>query len=531
MIIDGSKLDAATIVDAGLCIMGGGVAGIVIAKELSKTFKHIVLIESGGQEYNSETQSLYASSKKSSSAYPDTTHSRMRLLGGSSNHWENNTSPFDPIDFEKREWIPNSGWPIDFKTIEPYYNSAAVYCGTNSDGYNTSSWVKQLGVSDIVSNSSVLATGTAKAASPPTRFFASYGNELIDSSTVRIFVNSNIVDLEYDDATGRINKAFFESKPGVRHEVQAKVFVLCTGGIENARLLLHFNRQHNNKLGNAYDNVGRYFMDHPMVRAAHFYPHDKSKLGFYEGVRLKERVVLGFLKLSEKALRENKVSNARMPLIPATNYTISDGISSHHILMDSFSEGSIPDEFGTHILNYIKDVDMVAEAISRRSLGKKLFDHADEIEAYQLAIMVEQSPHRDNRIILSNEKDIFGVPKIEIDYEVKEEDKEGLWKILEIVAREVGAKGLGRIRLLKERSDRVWGDQMGFGHHHMGTTRMSSSSSDGVVDSNLKVYGTKNLYVAGSSVFPTGGHVPPTLTIVALCIRLAKHLQQESSYV
>ena len=93
-----------------------------------------------------------------------------------------------------------------------------------------------------------------------------------------------------------------------------------------------------------------------------------------------------------------------------------------------------------------------------------------------------------------------------------------------LTAKGLGGESLGRVRLLKDFSERMWGSQLGFGNHHMGTTRMSSSDKNGVVDSNLKLFGTKNLYILGSSVFPTGGHVPPTLTIVALSVRLAEHL-------
>ncbi|OUR99171.1 choline dehydrogenase [Gammaproteobacteria bacterium 42_54_T18] len=526
MIVDGKTLKGGSVIDADVCIIGGGVAGIVTARELLKNVGNIVLIESGGENYSPESQELYSPSKPHNSLYPDPSHTRLRFLGGASNHWENNTSPFDPIDFEKRNWIKNSGWPISYETLKPYYPMAGSYCGVGGDGYETGYWQNKLDLPDITTSSTVIGTGIAKAAIPATRFFHVYGKELVSADNVRIFTNSNVVDVEFNSESKKVDKVFFESAPGVRSEVRARIVLMCCGGIENARLLLHFNKKYSNKLGNAGDNVGRYFMDHPMVRGAHFYPHETTELPLYEGVKLADKVVIGFLKLSEESLRANKINNVRMPLIPATNYTVSDGISSHHIMMDSFRDGEVPDDFGTHLLNFIQDIDMVGEAISRKVFDTKIFDHADEKGAYQIAMMVEQSPHRDNRVTLGDDVDRYGIQKVKIIWEVKEDDKDRLWKALEIVAQEVGAKGLGRVRLLKERSDRVWGDQMGFGHHHMGTTRMAASEVEGVVDSNLKVFGTENFYMSGSSVFPTGGHVPPTLTIVALSIRLAKLISE-----
>ena len=141
--------------------------------------------------------------------------------------------------------------------------------------------------------------------------------------------------------------------------------------------------------------------------------------------------------------------------------------------------------------------------------------------------MIEQTPDRENRISLSDNKDMFDLNSVVIDWRITEEDKERTWQSLEVAAQEIGAMGLGRFRLLKERSERLWGDQLGFSQHHMGTTRMSSSPVKGVTDSNQKVFGVNNLFVGGSSVFPTGGHVPPTLTIAALSIRLAKHIHKE----
>lgn len=529
MIIDASSLENGSAYVADVCVMGGGVAGIVLANELSKSL-NVIVLEAGGEHYTPEAQELYASARPNPNGLPDTRHSRLRFLGGSSNHWENNVSPFEPLDFEKRDWIDNSGWPISYADIEPYYAKAGDYCGVQGDGYQTEYWEKTLSHSRAMPKSKTLTTDIAKASVPPVRFFASHGDSLRQSAAVKIIKNANVVGVDYEKESGKVIKAYFSSKPGKTNSVSAKVFVMCFGGIENARMLLTFNESNDNKLGNQHDNVGRYFMDHPVVRAAHFFAHDTSLFDLYQSAQLEGRIAVGFFNFQEDFVRKNHLTNMRMPITPQTNYVLSDGISSHHILSDAFSEGELPDNFGTHIMNYIRDIDMVAEATLRKGFSKRFFDSADEIGGYELAVMIEQTPHRDNRIKLSDIKDIFGIKKLEIDWEIKNEDKERFWRGLEFFAQEIAANSLGRVKLLKERSPRVWGNQLGYGHHHMGTTRMSNDYKSGVVDGDQLVYGTRNLFVAGSSVFPTGGHVPPTLTIVATAIRLAKKINKEINH-
>lgn len=524
MIVDLDRVLEKELNKATVCILGGGVAGLVLANELRNQMKGVVVLESGTEQFSMRSQKQYATETFPEN-FPDPNYSRLRFLGGSSNHWENSTSPLSPIDFEKRSWIENSGWPITYADIEPFYSRAADYCGTKSDGYETDYWTAQLNHQDVLKSSRSLSTGVAKAASPPTRFFSKYKEPLTSSTNVTIYKNANVVDLEFDSQQEKVDRVFVESKPGKRHSIDADIFVMCFGGIENPRYLLEFNQKYSNKLGNQGDCVGRYFMEHPVVRAAHFHAQEQDKFAFYHGEALKGRTVKGFFQLNERALKEHLLTNMRMPLIPATNYTLSDGISSYHSINDAISDFELPDEFGNHVYNIFSDIDMVIEAVSRKSFDAKLFEQADQFGGFELQIMIEQTPDRDNRIKLGEQKDDFGIRKVIVDWRLSEQDKERMWQGLELVAKDIGASSLGRLKLLKDREDRMWGSQLGFGNHHMGTTRMSESSAKGVVDKNQKVFGTSNLFIGGSSVFSTGGHVPPTLTIVAMAVRLAEHIK------
>lgn len=524
MIIDGKQLDRSQSFQADICIIGAGVAGIVLAKELMGSGKKVLLIDSGGEHYDQATQDIYQA-EKFPETFPDPHYSRLRFLGGTSNHWENNTSPFSPIDFEKRAWVPNSGWPISFKDIEPYYLKAAYYCGTKEDSYDTSYWAKQLNAKDLLADSKAIETSMAKSSIPPVRFFHQYGDSLKTSDQIRILTHANLIDIEFNSKNKKVESVTVQSFNSIKHSISAESFVFCMGGIENARMLLIFNEKYQNQLGNQGDSVGRYFMEHPTVRAAHFFARDEKKFKLYERHNLGERNVLGFFQIREEKLKEAETTNVRMPLIAANNYELSDGISSFHVISDAAKNTEVPDDFGTHIFNILADIDMVAEAVSRKSLDKSLFDSADEFAGFQIPMMTEQSPYRENRIKLGSDIDALGLKRIIIDWQVMQHDKDLIWKSLEVVAREVGALGLGRLKIMREHKRHIWGSQLGFAHHHMGTTRMADSPKDGVVDSNLKVFGCDNLYIAGSSSFSTGSHVPPTLTIAALSLRLSDHLK------
>ena len=197
--------------------------------------------------------------------------------------------------------------------------------------------------------------------------------------------------------------------------------------------------------------------------------------------------------------------------------------------MEKLIKGELPDEAFLHLSNLVVDFDMVAEAISRKSFDRRIFPYADDLGGAGVHIMMEQSPNRHNRIRLGNSKDRFGIKKLVVDWRLSQSDIDMMWSGLMVLGQEIGALSLGRLRLLKEQSQRLFTDQMGFGMHHMGTTRMAVDEKAGVVDRDQRVFGTDNLYVAGSSVFVTGSHVAPTLTIVALSLRLAEHLQSKGA--
>lgn len=529
MILDANEFEKSTELVADFCILGGGVAGVVLANELLKNSdKNIIVLESGGEFFDERTQELY----KANSIppfFPDTTVSRLRMLGGSSNHWENSIERFSPIDFEKREWISDSGWPIEYADLVKHYPAAEQYCNVQNGEYDFSFWNQYIKSTDIFENSPHFSTVVSKSPNYPTQFFEDHGSKLVESPKVKIVQNANVIDIAYSDLDEHVESVTFRTFSETRHMVRATTFIMCFGGIENARMLLTFNERYENKLGNQNDNVGRYFMEHPTIRAAQLIPFKEKLVGqFYEGAQIGDIHIRGRAYLNDEAQRQYQTNNLRAYFIKQSKLILSDGVSSSHIIADSLTDGEVPEDFGGHLLNTLKDIDHIAESFFKKKLDTSVFDSVHELGGYQILAMIEQTPDRNNRITLSNSKDSLGIKSVDIKFHVTQEDKNWAWKTLTLLSQDPGIQSVGRLRLLKERESRIWESQLGYGQHHIGTTKMGNTSQNGVVDSSLKVFGTKNFYISGSSVFPTGSHVPPTLTIVALSIKLAQELSRSA---
>jgi hypothetical protein len=303
------------------------------------------------------------------------------------------------------------------------------------------------------------------------------------------------------------------------------------GGIENARMLLIFNEKYNNQLGNKKDLVGRFFMDHPLLRAAKLYTDKGKDLGILEGQRVVDgKAVMSFIQHSNESILKNKVINLRIPIFSASRLKLSDGVESMHVLKSSLSNFDLPENAIIHIINTIKDADTVNESIFRKVFNTKVLEYVDDFEGYEMPVMFEQLPHFDNRIALGEKLDEFGLKKHIVYWKFHDEDFELAWNSLKVVASELAISNVGRMRLMSEFQNRLQTEKLFVSHHHMGTTRMAANASQGVVDINGKVFGVDNLYISGSSVFPTGSHVPPTLTLVALAIRLAEHFKLNKVY-
>lgn len=521
MLIHANAVPDGSVLECDLCIIGAGPAGLTIAHKLRDQKLSILVLDSGTEEFDDRAQRL-AEGRSVGLEYVDLDLTRLRMFGGSSNHWDGSCNDLDDIDFSDRPWVEHGGWPILKPQLSSYYGVAHKYLQLGPYDYDLASWARRLGFA-VPSWVRDGLTGQVTQHSPPTRFGEVYGPELAAAPNVRVLLGATALSLELtqDRRTAEHIVVGRFGKDAIR--VRARRFVLAMGGIENARFLLL------NDIGNEYDQVGRYFMEHPYFRLMLLAPSQAFLSSYVALTRRMEASgsrVTASMKFTEEVLRREQFQNCRIALEPTSRYEAAAGIESFHELT---AKGKSPDEIFYHIGNLLLDIDMLAEATSRQVLGKKILPSASDVSLFSIGCMAEQLPDPDSRVTLGDARDEFEQRRTQLSLRFSERDRISAGRFVKVVSETFGEVGIGRVRNFVAERFASWPPRrISYGRHHMGTTRMSDNAKRGVVDANLRLHGVSNIFVAGSSVFPTGGHVPPTLTIVALSLRLADHLMEHA---
>ena len=480
MILDNEKVDAAPATDRyDVCIAGGGVAGIVLATTLAEHGRRVLLLEAGGLEASDQSQQLYKGDVAARD-YFDLDIARLRFLGGTSNHWTGLCRPLDPHDFVRHAHIERSGWPIGIEALQPFLAPACEI----------------LEVEPVFGGRALAQAGgdleeVIFRYSPPVRFKEKYLGFLRSSDALDVYLNANLTGLRVDGGTGRVTAAAFrgyDAAAPIRYAA-ADRYVLALGGIENARMLLNVAERARSNAGPPDDLIGRFFMEHPHHVIGH-YVVNSAKTSFGQELR--------FVAPSQALLRRQEVANCAIWVEPYVDRRAFEG--------DALDE------------------------VRRIICESSVYRCTPPSQAGTLRAMIEQVPNPSSRVRLSNERDALGLRRAVLDWRLSPIDK----KTMRTVGLEIGKyfamTNIGRVRLndwVLARDDVVpglrEGEQVG-AFHHMGTTRMGRSPADGVVDPDCRMFTIPNLYLAGSSVFPTVGCANPTLTIVQLTLRLADHL-------
>jgi len=457
--------------------------------------------KSGGFLIDEKTQSLYDGDNIGLPSF-DLRVNRLRYFGGTTNHWAGHSRPLDAIDFEKRSWIAHSGWPITRKDLDPFYRRSQPIIGLGPYEYdNLEFWQSKINQPDLPLNENRLITAVYNQ-SPPTRFGKEYRQELKDASNVSVYLYANVLDILTNESASQVTSLKVACIDGPEFSLSARTYILATGGMENARLLLLSNSVAKNGLGNDNDLVGRYFMDHLLLRpgADISFSDPRLNLHLYEVVhKVAGGQMFAILASPEVLLRKEKLNNFRMHLIKARPKTAdADG--------RIFSQLDAVPGAEEHVLD-------------------DLPERKENKDFVSLHLVLEATPNHDSRVTLSNKTDLFGQRKINVNWQVRDKDLRNAHRAMELAAIEFGRMGLGRAygEIFKDSSR--WPGNMEAGKHHCGTTRMADSPKTGVVDRNCKVHNISNLYLTGSSLFPTIGYANPTLSIVALALRLSDHLK------
>ncbi|HWO43256.1 MAG TPA: GMC family oxidoreductase [Candidatus Eisenbacteria bacterium] len=542
MIVDARSVPENDTVAFDVCVAGAGVAGISLAAEFIGKGFEVCLLESGDLKHRPEIQSLAAGENAGYPYFPLDT-ARARVFGGTSNFWDIDIGdgcttaarlrPLDAIDFEARDWVPHSGWPIAKTDLDPFYARAQALLEVEPSSYEVSDWTD--GASAPLPFAADRVQTIIYKFVPGERFFNDLRHEIIKADNILSFLFANVVEIETDEHARSVKRLRVRCLEGNGFWIAAKIFVLAMGGIETPRLLLLSNKIQTNGLANQNDLVGRFFMEHLHFWSGVYIPRGCAArdANLYREVRRVNQVpVIGKVALSERVLRSEKLLNQNVQLIPADlePWDTYPGIRSEGVLAvkaigAALRRRRLPDDLPTHLKRVFSGIDDVAEAGYQklaRVIGRA-FNGTKKVQAFLLAHMTEQVPNPESRVTLSDSLDSLGQPRVRLDWRLSEIDLLSPIRTQEILDAELRRAGLGYLRI--EMRDTALPPTIQGGYHHMGTTRMHEDPKKGVVDANCRVHGISNLFIAGPSVFPTGGYANPTLTTVALALRLADHVK------
>ncbi len=520
MILDLDEYADDAAIDADVCIVGAGAAGICLATELAGRGRDVLLLESGGRDADDATREL-SRAEIAGRPYAGAWFGRARALGGATTLWGGQALPLTRIDFEVRPWVAHSGWPIGFAELEPYYARASAFLGVGDLPWD-SDLGAMLGAGDAGLDPDVVVHHLSKW-SPEPDLGRRYARRLEGARGARVLLHANVTQIVLDDGQRSVRELRVRSLGGRAATVRARDVVLCAGGIENPRLLLASRAQQPAGIGNGHDLVGRFLQDHPGARIGRLAHHDDRRTQalfnlFHRGGR-KYSVRCS---ASETLQRRREILNVSTSLMfrvgPDSPYEALRRLY-HALRRRSFTSAAARDL--ARCLSGAPEVARTAFAYLAR--GRTWTPDAST----ELFVSAEQEPDPESRVALSRERDALGMPRARIDWRIGKSTHRSIAVFAAELRDQFRTAGLGAVTLepwVEGESDE-WRERLADHYHHIGTTRMSDAPARGVVDSELRVHGIANLRVAGSSVFPTGGHSNPTLTLLALCMRLADRLR------
>lgn len=552
MITDSTQIVENDLLTCDVCIVGGGAAGITLSLELARFGMSIFLLESGGIEGSAESQELLRGSVVNPGNHSPLHEARCRQLGGTTAIWGGRCIPFDGIDFEKRDYVPGSGWPFDLDELEPYYRIANRYCDCGEYNYLATQSL-QCPQRHIIEGfeDGLVSDGKIERWSLPTDFGKRYRDELKSFPNLRVILNATCVGISLNKEGDRASVLRFRSPRGA-FSVTGRAVVLAAGGLEVTRLLLISNDVQNSGIGNHSGLLGRYYMGHisgSICRVKFYGDPDKTIYQFErdrDGIYCRRRFWA-----TEKAQKESRILNTVLWL---DNPPMADPSHKNGVLSMAYLALSTPglrerlapapiikaaigidgrNKYLAHIGNLIRDmpnvITFVPAFLYKRYICKRRlpgFFLKSKSNIYDLHYHAEQSPNPDSRVMLADERDRYGVPQLYVDFRYSDLDVESVYRAHLLLDKELQKHNCGRLEFKTNNVNDHILSQAWDGIHQIGTTRMSTDMRTGVVNENCRIHGVSNLFIASSSVFPTSGQANPTLTIVALSVRLAEYLKQ-----
>jgi hypothetical protein len=526
MIIDCSKKLPESNELYDVCIVGGGPSGISLALELAGKNAKVCLIESGGLKMSRKSQ-LLNRVKNVGIPYKDLSSQRGRLLGGTSNLWGGNCIPLDPLDFDKRNIEGRCHWPISYATLEPFVLKAQRLMGIDTAKFGTE-LLGKLGMSDASVADSDFSWKAWQFCEFPFRFGDRFHSELSLSENITVLLNANFVKCSFYDCGIKVKAVTATTLEGKTKQINAVKYVLACGGVENARLLLNLVEQKGFPRLQQMDFVGKNFAEHPNATigylegpgAAELYK--SHKIQYLDG----NKEVKPGLGISSESQIKHGILNGIISVWPVPEE--NSAVTKAKLLLELIRKKEFGIRFLVSTFLVLPSIVSLLPHVRHRMKGG-VISTPYKTDKFEVRLMTETVANPDSQIALMKQRDSVGLKTASLNWQLTRKDRQCFTSIANL-AKDHFERHMDVTLELSDwvnDKDSDWTKHINTnGHygHHMGTTKMGFSETDSVVDKNCKLHGIDNLYVTGSSVFPTFGFANPTLTIVALSLRLADHL-------
>lgn len=531
-IIDANDLEPGADIAADVCVVGSGAAGMTVATELDRTPQNICLLESGGYGPDEQTQALYEIDVVGH-AVRENFMSRARYFGGTSNLWAGRSMRLAPFDFRVRDWVPHSGWPISYDELSRYYPAAEHILRLPSvDATDAVVDVSRKHPIErhLVENGE-LRSNVAVWGRKALRFGDVYRRQLQRSRNISVCLNANVTGIDLNEAGDHVSSLTGRTMGGTTFHIKARNYVLACGGLETARLLLASRSVQREGVGNLHDVVGRYYMDHPRAVFGRVRLSRPLKLSPLLGVPLADGQAQVGIQFREETQEREHLLNNYLTLerfwSDVTAEAYQSFVHSAKILLRTGYAGS---RFRFSQANLARVPELIYLLAPRELLPHPVYRAGRQLKEWfsrgvtDLVVVnyCEQAPNPQSRVSLGHNHDRFGMPRLVLNWIVGQRETDSLLRLHELLDSHLRRHGLGGL----DHASTPFGElKYTDASHHLGTTRMSANPREGVVNEDARVHGVSNLFIAGSGIFPTAGHANPTLTIVALAIRLANHLK------